>query len=57
MLFSIIATLPALLLAIAATTTFVRAIDGWFGERTRGCAGENRQPCFARPDSSRWPAA
>ncbi|MEL6290979.1 MAG: PAS domain-containing sensor histidine kinase, partial [Pseudomonadota bacterium] len=34
-LFSIIATLPALLLAIAATTTFVRAIDGWFGERTR----------------------
>ncbi|MEM9028193.1 MAG: PAS domain-containing sensor histidine kinase [Pseudomonadota bacterium] len=34
-LFSLIAILPALLLAIAATTTFVRAIDGWFAERTR----------------------
>ena len=34
-LFSLIAILPALFLAIAATTTFVRAIDGWFAERTR----------------------
>lgn len=35
LLFSVIATLPALLLAIVATTTFVRAIDGWFADRTR----------------------
>lgn len=34
-LFSIIAALPAILLAIAATTTFSRAIDSWFTERTR----------------------
>ncbi|MEO0670556.1 MAG: PAS domain-containing sensor histidine kinase [Pseudomonadota bacterium] len=34
-LFSVIATLPALILATAATTTFVRAIDGWFATKTR----------------------
>ncbi|MEM1307522.1 MAG: HAMP domain-containing protein, partial [Pseudomonadota bacterium] len=34
-LFAVLATLPAFLLAIAATTTFTRAIDGWFAERTR----------------------
>ncbi len=34
-LFSIIAALPAILLAIAATTTFSRAIDSWFSTRTR----------------------
>lgn len=34
-LFSLIAILPALVLAFAATTTFIRAIDGWFSERTR----------------------
>ena len=34
-LFSIIAALPAMLLAIAATTTFSRSIDGWFSDRTR----------------------
>jgi two-component system nitrogen regulation sensor histidine kinase NtrY len=34
-LFSIIAALPAILLAIAATTTFSRAIDSWFTTRTR----------------------
>ncbi|MDX2309473.1 MAG: PAS domain-containing sensor histidine kinase [Hyphomicrobium sp.] len=34
-LFSIIAALPAILLAIAATTTFSRAIDSWFTDRTR----------------------
>ncbi|MEO0730024.1 MAG: PAS domain-containing sensor histidine kinase [Pseudomonadota bacterium] len=34
-LFALLATLPAFLLAIAATTTFTRAIDGWFAERTR----------------------
>lgn len=34
-LFSIIAALPAILLAVAATTTFSRSIDGWFSQRTR----------------------
>lgn len=34
-LFSIIAALPAILLAIAATTTFSRSLDGWFSARTR----------------------
>jgi two-component system, NtrC family, nitrogen regulation sensor histidine kinase NtrY len=34
-LFSLIAALPALLLAIAATTTFSRSLDGWFSNRTR----------------------
>ncbi len=34
-LFSLITILPALILAIAATSTFARAIDGWFAERTR----------------------
>jgi len=34
-LFSIIATLPALLLAIGATTTFSRSLDGWFSTSTR----------------------
>ncbi|MEQ1711140.1 MAG: PAS domain-containing sensor histidine kinase [Hyphomicrobium sp.] len=34
-LFSIIATIPAMLLAVAATTTFSRSLDGWFSTRTR----------------------
>ncbi len=34
-LFSVIAALPAILLAVAATTTFSRSIDGWFSKRTR----------------------
>jgi len=34
-LFTIIAALPALLLAIAATTTFSRSLDTWFSSRTR----------------------
>ncbi|MFM7084608.1 MAG: HAMP domain-containing protein, partial [Hyphomicrobium sp.] len=34
-LFSLIAALPAIVLAIAATTTFSRAIDSWFNSRTR----------------------
>ncbi len=34
-LFSVIAALPAILLAIAATTTFSRSLDGWFSTRTR----------------------
>ena len=35
LLFSIIAALPAMLLAVAATTTFSRSLDGWFSTRTR----------------------
>jgi two-component system nitrogen regulation sensor histidine kinase NtrY len=35
LLFSIIAALPAMLLAAAATTTFSRSLDGWFSARTR----------------------
>lgn len=34
-LFSIIAALPAILLAVAATTTFSRSLDGWFSVRTQ----------------------
>ena len=34
-LFSIIAALPALLLAIGATTTFSRSLDGWFSTAAR----------------------
>jgi two-component system nitrogen regulation sensor histidine kinase NtrY len=34
-LFSVIAALPAILLAIGATTTFSRSLDGWFSDRTR----------------------
>lgn len=33
-LFSVIAALPAILLAAAATTTFSRSIDGWFSKRS-----------------------
>jgi two-component system nitrogen regulation sensor histidine kinase NtrY len=34
-LFSIIAALPALLLAIGATASFSRSLDSWFSKRTR----------------------
>ena len=34
-LFTLIAALPALLLALAATTTFSRSLDTWFSTRTR----------------------
>ena len=34
-LFSVIAALPAILLAVAATTTFSRSLDGWFSAKTR----------------------
>ena len=33
-LFSLIAAVPALLLAVAATTTFSRALDSWFNQQT-----------------------
>ncbi len=34
-LFTVIALLPALMLAIAATTSFSRSLDNWFSNRTR----------------------
>ena len=34
-LFSVVAALPAILLAVAATTTFSRSLDGWFSNKTR----------------------
>ena len=34
-LFSVIAAIPTILLAVAATTTFSRSLDGWFSTRTR----------------------
>jgi len=34
-LFSLVAALPAIVLAIAATTTFSRSLDTWFSTRTR----------------------
>jgi len=34
-LFSLIAALPAIILAVAATVTFSRSIDGWFSKRTQ----------------------
>ncbi|MGF1648936.1 MAG: ATP-binding protein [Hyphomicrobiaceae bacterium] len=42
-LFSLIAALPALLLAIAATTTFTRAIDGPFSDRTRAIVQQSTE--------------
>ena len=35
LLFTLISALPALLLALAATTTFSRSLDNWFATRTR----------------------
>lgn len=34
-LFSLIAMLPAILLAVAAANTFSRSLDGWFSKKTR----------------------
>ena len=34
LLFSLITALPALLLAVAATTTFSRSLDNWFNRQT-----------------------
>jgi two-component system nitrogen regulation sensor histidine kinase NtrY len=42
-LFSVIAALPALLLAIAATTTFSRALDSWFNQQTQAIVQNSLQ--------------
>ena len=41
-LFSVVAALPALLLAVAATTTFSRSLDGWFSTRMRAIVENSR---------------
>ncbi|PPD30101.1 MAG: PAS domain-containing sensor histidine kinase [Hyphomicrobium sp.] len=49
-MFSIIATLPAMLLAVAATTTFSRSLDGWFSTRTRAIIENSLQVAQAYVD-------
>ncbi len=41
-LFSVVAAIPALLLAVAATTTFSRSLDGWFSTRVRSIVENSR---------------
>ena len=41
-LFSLVAALPALLLAVAATVTFSRSLDGWFSGRVRELIADSR---------------
>lgn len=41
-LFSLIAVLPALLLAVAATVSFSRSLDSWFTERVRTLIEDSR---------------
>ncbi len=53
-LFSVIAALPAILLAVGATTTFSRSLDSWFSKRTRAdhlelARRRQRLPRRARP--------
>ena len=49
-LFSIIAALPALLLAVGATITFSRSLDGWFADRTRAIVANSRDVAKAYLD-------
>ena len=54
LLFSLITALPALLLAVAATTTFSRSLDNWFNRQTTSIVHElarrgARLPGGARP--------
>ncbi len=42
-LFSLIAALPALVLAVAATVTFARSLDGWFSSRTLAIITSSRE--------------
>jgi two-component system nitrogen regulation sensor histidine kinase NtrY len=49
-LFSLIAALPALVLAVAATVTFSRSLDGWFSSRTRAIIISSRQVATAYLD-------
>ncbi|MGI9403186.1 MAG: ATP-binding protein [Hyphomicrobium sp.] len=49
-LFSLIAALPALVLAVAATVTFARSLDGWFSSRTRTIIASSREVAAAYLD-------
>jgi two-component system nitrogen regulation sensor histidine kinase NtrY len=49
-LFSIIAALPTLLLAIGATITFARSLDGWFATSTRAIVLSSRDVANAYLD-------
>ncbi len=49
-LFSIIAALPTLLLAIGATVTFARSLDGWFATSTRAIVLSSRDVANAYLD-------
>lgn len=49
-LFSIIAALPALLLAVGATVTFSRSLDSWFSTRTRAIVNSSRDVANAYLD-------
>ena len=49
-LFSIIAALPALLLAAGATVTFSRSLDSWFSTRTRAIVSSSRDVAIAYLD-------
>jgi len=50
LLFSIIAALPAMLLAVAATTTFSRSLDSWFSIRTRAIINNSLEVAQAYVD-------
>jgi two-component system nitrogen regulation sensor histidine kinase NtrY len=49
-LFSVIAMLPTLLLAVAATITFSRSLDSWFSTRTRAIVSSSRDVAAAYLD-------
>lgn len=49
-LFSIIAALPTLLLALGATVTFSRSLDSWFSTRTRAIVSSSRDVANAYLD-------
>jgi len=49
-LFSIIAALPVLLLAVGATVTFSRSLDSWFSTRTRAIVSSSRDVATAYLD-------
>jgi two-component system, NtrC family, nitrogen regulation sensor histidine kinase NtrY len=50
LLFSIIAALPAMLLAVAATTTFSRSLDSWFSSRSRAIISNSLEVAQAYVD-------
>lgn len=53
LLFSVIAALPTMLVAAAATTTFSRSLDGWFSTRTRAIIDNSMEVAQAYVDEHR----